>query len=220
MLALRSILRPAATLGFVGLLLFAGCSSPGLMHLDANTAYAPTLRVQVTKPDRWVYISPAELRSAQRHISSDNARLNFLVYQGSFAPPVMAACLESSSIVPPSVVIYRESLGEERLALSEKVAGFEMWAYEHVLTGTQEVGRIHTVMINGKPFAHCRIRYPLGLKNGPRVTVERQFWVRSSPISALVISAACDVREVYTLKPEIDRMVQSLRLEAAPPPTS
>ena len=115
--------------------------------------------------------------------------------------------------MPPSFAIYRESLGEERLASSEKALGFELWGYLNLMKNARILSPVVRVKIGGQDYAYCRLGYPLQLKGGGgggTFEIERRFWVRSSALSAIVMTASFDLHDAERAANEIDQIVGSI----------
>lgn len=205
------------TLSIVGAF-WAGCASTQPTAVDANTVYSPALKVTITKPATWQFISAADVRQAQKATHSTNATLNYLVYQYGTVPFVTIGREQTIvSDIAPLFMIYREPLNEDRLAPSEKVLGFEMWAFLNVMTGARVVGPTIHVKVGGDDYAYNRIRYPIKSRTGQTFEIERRFWVRASAISAIVMTASFDLRDAAQAEPEIEQIVRSITPATTPP---
>lgn len=195
-----------------------GCASTQPTPVNADTVYCPPLHVTITKPAGWRFVPAAEVREAQRSLHSTNPMLNYVVYQSAIVPFVTLTREQPIvSDLPPHVSIYRESLEEDRLASSEKVLGMEMWGYLHVMTGAHIVAPTVHVKVAGEDYAYNRLRYPVRTRSGGAYEIERRFWVRSSAISAVIISASFDMRDSGPAEDEIEQIVRSIAPASAPP---
>lgn len=191
--------------------LLFGCTSAMPVAINDNTVYSPPLHMTITKPANWSFVSLHDVREAQKHVNSTNQTFNYLVYQGAAVPFVSIERHDSDGAV---IDFYRESLGEDRLATSEKVAGFEMWAYLNVITGARTVGPIVNIKIGGLPYAYGRIRYPYSTRDGSHYELERQFWVRATGISAVVISSVYEVKSGDRVRGEIEQILHSVTMDS------
>lgn len=190
----------------------AGCVSTQPVAVGENTYFLPPLELSVKAPAAWQVVSATDVRAAQKHPDSTNETLNAVVYQSanvSFLTLARAEPLRSD--LHPVFSIYRESLGEARFAPSERFLGFAMHSYLEILVGARVVSPAVTVTIGRQQYAYGRIIYPLSFRDGTKVLVERRFWVRASPLSAVVMTMAFDSRDAAQIEPEIQELLGSIQ---------
>lgn len=191
--------------------LLFGCASVTPVAINENTVYSPPLHMTISKPANWSFVSLHDVRDAQKHVDSTNQTFNYIVYQSAAVPFVT---IERNHGDPATIEFYREPLGESRFASSEKVAGFEMWSYLNVITGARVVGPVFTIKIGGLPYAHGRIRYPYNSRDGEHYDLEREFWVRATGISAVVISAVYEVNAGDRVRDDIEQILRSVAIDS------
>lgn len=202
------------SIGVVCSAFLASCASTTPVHVSEHTVRSLPLHLTVSKPVNWEFVSHQDVRDAQRKIKTANQTLNYLVYQEGVRPFVtMTRAEKGKSEYPPTFTINREPLGENRFASNEKVAGFFAWGYLHVFKNAQVVGPNVPFQIGGQEFAHTSIKYSVPMAGQKSYEIQRHFWVRSSALSALVLSLSYDVRDGEAVEPELLQILKSLVLE-------
>lgn len=206
---LRSI--PASALAVLIVAFVGGCASTAAVRVNDDTVYCPILKANVTKPADWEFVGSREIRETQRAARTTNATLNYLLYQDGVIPSVSIVRRERYvSDHGASLAIYQEPLGEDRMASSDKVLGFLVWAHAQVLTGARQIGPTINVQIGGKTYAYGKIFYTVRFKDGSQCTLERHFWVRALSSAAIVITAACDIQDSVPATVAFQQIVHSI----------
>lgn len=165
----------------------------------------------VTKPANWSFVSLHDIRESQKHVHSTNQTFNYIVYQGAAVPFVSIKRNDGDGAF---VNFYRESLDDDRLSTSERVTRLEMGTYLNIITGAHVVAPIVDVTIGGQRYATSRIRYPYSVRSGSHYEIERQFWVRATGISAIVISASYEMNAADRVRGEIEQILNSITTES------
>lgn len=191
--------------------LLAGCASTVTVPLADGAVAIPPVHLKLTPEPGWRVLTYREGRDYYKNFRSTNPRLNAAYYHDITVPFLM---LERGGRTEQGYrtlfLVDRGSLNSQRFRGSEKIAGDIVREYNAAIDGVEVVAGVHSVQIAGQPYACAILRYPLGFKDGRRFQVEKCFWVRTTGISAVLFSAEYDATEADTLRPEVQRMLQSV----------
>ncbi len=95
-----------------------------------------------------------------------------------------------------------------------------LWYSRQIVSAAQIIGPVIPVRIGPTDYAYCQIRIPISFPDGTALQIERQFWVRASGLSAVVITATYDRQDAAEVLPEIHAILRSIVWEKRSPASS
>lgn len=192
-------------------LLLAGCVSPAPTPLADGTLAIPEMRLTLKPEPGWRALAYREGRDYYKNFPSTNKLMNMAYYHDTTVPFLMLERARQSELGYRTIfTVDRGALNGWRFLPSEKLAAEVIKAYIRAVSDVAVADGIRTVTVAGVPYAYVKLVYPLGFKDGRKFQVAKHFWVRTTGISAVVLSAEHDVAEQDAVYPEVERMLRSV----------
>ncbi len=206
-----SILRILLGLFF---LCAVGCSSPSKVALAGDTLHHRDLKLSVTKPETWRYLTSREKRAARHANTYENKLYDSQVKLDAFPPRiVIAKHPEPHRGVNPSVSIDRYPLDDLRFKTSAWLAGLVLKNSLYVFDGVTVAAAMEHTPLDGNPAAALRMRYVLEVKDGPPQAIDEHIWVVATGITAYLIVGRCAQDGPEAASDEINSIVASLKFD-------
>ena len=199
------------------ILITAGCSSTHKNILTGDTLRYEDLKLSVTKPATWRYLTAKEKRDARTANTYSNKLYDSAVKLEAFPPRIIIAKYpEPHRGLNPHITIDRYPLDDLRFKTSEWLAFRVLRNFEYYFDGIRPVTPVHQTQINGKPAATFRIRYTLQVKGGPLQEIDEQVWCIATGITAYLISGRSAQAGADAEADAIAAVIESLTFDWSP----
>lgn len=192
-------------------LLLAGCVSPAPAPLADGTVQIPEMHLKLKPEPGWRALAYREGRDYYKNFRSTNTLINAAYYHEVSVPFLMLErTRQSEQGYRTLFTVDRGALNDWRFMPSEKLVAYAINVYIRSVPNVIPIGGIRTEEVAGQTYATVELHYPLGFKDGRKFQVVKHFWVRTTGISAVVLSAEYDSAEGAEVYPEVLRMLQSV----------
>ncbi|WP_438480522.1 hypothetical protein [Oleiharenicola lentus] len=190
-----------------------GSETPPAPENSEHTRYDRTLRIAVTKPTEWHFLSGKQQRASRHAVEYENKVLDmYLKRYARSSSIVISKYPEPYRGQNPTVIIDLLPLGEERLSDSLRVSELHYTNMRQFLRGEIEVKQLPVLTeIDGKKFGYYRVAYTLGVEKLPPFNFDQRAWFYSLPLSAVSILALTPQSGDDVSQAEIEAIMASIR---------
>jgi hypothetical protein len=182
--------------------------------VTGDTLQSPDLRLSVTKPAEWRFLTPKEKRAARDAKPFVNAELAYLIRQNPFPPRIVIARYPEPRVeLNPGVSIDRYPLDDYRLKDGLWIAGRVVHNRQRLLNHVEIVEPTAWRTLGGRAAGYCHIRFTLEMKGAPAYHVDERTWAIASPLSTFLIIARCSQDDPPEVTQAIDAVIASIHFD-------
>lgn len=204
---------------FLALLAFALSPAVGLAApsqiITGNELHDTRLRLTVTKPDSWRFLTPKEKRDSRKSVTHKNTRWDMMVKQNSFPSRIVIAKYpEPFPGLNPSVAIDVYPLEEYRFKDAMWLASWDISFHRNLLfTPFRVTTGPFMVQLDTKQASYYRAQFELELVKAPPMKIDHRCWIITTALGATIISAGGTQEGPDHCETELAAIIESIRFD-------
>jgi hypothetical protein len=183
-------------------------------RLAGDTFHHGDLRISVTKPADWRFLTSQEKRAARYANTYKNKEYDSLVKLDSFPPRIVISKYpEPRAGLNPSVSIDRYPLDDLRFTDEIRLAHRALAVKRTVLNGIEVVEPVRFGVLGGVVGGYFRVRYTLEVRNGSPLRVDERVWVIGTGLMSYLVKARAVQDGPDAAGPEMEAILSSITFD-------